>query len=69
MYCLGDWRSIALRHPLALALTDFFALQRHRPHPLVERVGDQIRHGERQHRRDRGDAGEEHRHDGRIERL
>ncbi len=52
---------LAARQPLALALADLFALDRDRFHALGQRVRGQQRHREGEHRRDRGDAGEDHR--------
>ena len=53
-------RLFAARHAVALALADSLPFARHRRHALLELIGGEKRHREREHRRRGGDAGEHH---------
>ena len=58
---LSQFGFAVLIHPLAFAQTDFFALKRHCPHALVERIDKHEGHRKRQHGRRRRYGGEYHR--------
>ena len=49
------------RVTFAFALTNLFALERDRFHPPGQRVRRKQGHRDRQHRRDRGNTGKDHR--------
>jgi len=60
---------LAAGEPLALALPDLLALERHRFHALGQRIGGDQRHGQRQHGCGRRDGGEQHRKEMRVLKL
>ena len=72
MYARGDCRSEILLPWASRSrsrTTDLLALQRNGLHALVQRIGRQKRHGERDHRRACGDGGEQHGENLRFEIL